>query len=343
MARSNLQYFLQSPGRKTPAWVFALLFGATFFTCSIAGSQWLGLDYTVPSNWLYGVEYALLILAFLTAHEFGHYLAARYHEVDVTLPFYIPFPFTFMLNYGTFGAVIRTREKIPTKKALFDIGIAGPIAGFLVCVIYLVIGFSLLPDKYMIYHEPPRFELVYGETLLFSILYAIFSDSHLYLPAMNQIQAFPYLNVAWFGLFVTTLNLLPIGQLDGGHISYAMFGKYQEKIAKYAWWVLAAIGFGALAGVVHDLLEFRFESEFMIKLRDMLYPPLHYLDVKFPFLMNGWFGWLLWGIILRLFVRLGHPPVGDDVQLGTGRRILGWSAFAILLLSFSYRGIYLVQ
>lgn len=160
--------------------------------------------------------YSASILAILGAHEFGHYFACRYYGVDASLPYFLPLPPPFFT--GTLGAVIRIREPITTKRALFDIGIAGPIAGFLVAIPLLVIGVHLST----IVPLPPRivgYNL--GEPLLFQITrWLTFGP----LPSGSDINLHPMAFAAWFGLIATAINLFPIGQLDGGHISYAVLG-----------------------------------------------------------------------------------------------------------------------
>jgi hypothetical protein len=165
--------------------------------------------------------YSASILAILGAHEFGHYFACRYYGVNASLPYFLPLPpapWIFAIGTGTAGAVIRIREPITTKRALFDIGIAGPIAGFLVAVPLLVIGVHLST----VVQLPPRmigFNL--GEPLLFKAARWLTYGP---IPAGSDVNLHPMGFAAWFGLFATALNLFPIGQLDGGHISYAVLG-----------------------------------------------------------------------------------------------------------------------
>ena len=122
------------------------LFFATFVTVTLAGVQWLNKDPFELANLPYGLEYGCLILLFLSAHEFGHYFAARAHKVETTLPYFLPFPaFLGIAPFGTFGAVIKVKSGLDSRRALFDIGAAGPISGFVVCIVMLVIGFRTLP------------------------------------------------------------------------------------------------------------------------------------------------------------------------------------------------------
>lgn len=161
-----------------------ILFLLTFMTCMAAGAAWAMKDPFDISNWHYGLTYAILILTFLSAHEFGHYFASVYHKVDATLPYYIPAILPDVL-FGTFGAVIKTRSPIPSRKALFDIGVAGPISGFIVCLIFLIYGLLNLPGKESIYQFHPNYSglvanysdkgLYFGDTILYHLLTGIFS------------------------------------------------------------------------------------------------------------------------------------------------------------------------
>lgn len=331
-----------------------LLFITTFFTTSIAGAFWANQDFTNLANLHYGFLYATLIIFFLLSHEFGHYIASRIHKVDATLPFFIPFPpLPLIPNFGTLGAVIKTRSPITNSRALFDIGIAGPLAGFVVCLIYLLIGFSTLPPKEFIYTIHPEYlakggiipntGLHFGDTLLYTLLASIFANPDGWLPPMNEIYHYPFLNVGWFGLFVTTMNLMPIGQLDGGHIVYAMFGKKQIKIAKFFWWLLLIIGFGAILENLYQLLLIDTPDRIVIFLQNTLLPALQWLRDFIPFYFQGWGGWLFWAIITKFFIKLPHPPITYEHKLDPFRKFLGWVAITILVLSFSFNGIYFVE
>jgi membrane-associated protease RseP (regulator of RpoE activity) len=166
--------------------------------------------------------YSGTIIAILGCHELGHYFACRYYDVDASLPFFLPNPFLT----GTFGAFIRIREPIASKRVLFDIGIAGPIAGFLVAVPALIVGIAMsnvvrLPDPL----PPGTFNL--GEPLLFrAVSWLIWGVT----PEGYTVNLHPIAFAAWFGLLATAMNLFPIGQLDGGHISYAVMGRYSSHL-----------------------------------------------------------------------------------------------------------------
>jgi membrane-associated protease RseP (regulator of RpoE activity) len=213
---------------KDRVWLHVLLLFLTFVTTTMMGT----LHYaSFASNFgmrpvrlslgmlWYGLPYSLTILSILGAHEMGHYVACRYYRVDATLPFFIPTPpFPFMIT-GTFGAVIRIRQPILWKRALFDIGIAGPIAGFLVAVPALFLGMWLSNVKAV----PPNMEgLSLGEPLLFKAASWLIWGRP---PTPFEVNMHPIAFAAWFGLLATAFNLFPIAQLDGGHIAYAVFGR----------------------------------------------------------------------------------------------------------------------
>jgi membrane-associated protease RseP (regulator of RpoE activity) len=207
-------------------WLHILLLLLTIGTTTLAGvGHYLAFraDFLPDRTALHwsliwsGFFYSTTILAILGCHELGHYFACRYYDVDASLPFFLPVP---VLMTGTLGAFIRIREPIPQKRMLFDIGIAGPIAGFMVAVPTLFIGIAMshvvrLPNPL----PPMTFEL--GETLLYKVAAWIFWGAT---PDGSTLNMHPMAFAAWFGLLATALNLFPIGQLDGGHISYAVLG-----------------------------------------------------------------------------------------------------------------------
>jgi len=295
-----------------------LLFFLTFLTTSLAGVAWLNKNPLELTNFSYGITYALLLLLMLASHEFGHYWAARYHKVDTTLPFFLPFPsFIGLFPFGTLGAVIRIRSRIPSRRTIFDIAAAGPIAGFIVSVGILIYGFLTLPPIEYLYSIHPEYEamtsipsegLTFGTTLLYSLLGSLFAPPGAFVPPMNEIYHYPYLCVGWFGLFITAMNLIPVGQLDGGHLSFAMFGDRHHRIAQASLIALVILG---TAGFL----------------------PLLGIQIEF-----GWTGWLFWALILVFFMRstrLRRPQLEGDGPLESGRMMIGWGCFIIFLLSFS--------
>ena len=175
-----------------------------------------GLTAQTPDvPWTSGVWYAGAVLGILGAHEFGHYFMCRRYGVDATLPFFIPAP----TLAGTFGAVIRIRDGFPTRAALFDIGVAGPIAGFVVLIPILLVGMSWST----VVKVPDDFEgMVLGTPMLFDLAARLFFEQ---LPEGYSLNIHPMVFAAWFGMLATALNLLPFGQLDGGHLMYALIGR----------------------------------------------------------------------------------------------------------------------
>jgi membrane-associated protease RseP (regulator of RpoE activity) len=175
---------------------------------------------------VHGLWYSATILAILGCHEMGHYLACRYYRVDASLPYFLPAP----VMTGTLGAFIRIREQIPSKRTLFDIGVAGPLAGFVVAVPALFIGIAL-SHQVTLPHDFSGLSL--GEPLLYKIAERVIWG---HVPDGLAINLHPMAFAAWFGLLATALNLFPIGQLDGGHISYAVLGR------RSTWVTFGAVG-----------------------------------------------------------------------------------------------------
>jgi membrane-associated protease RseP (regulator of RpoE activity) len=236
-------------------WLHILLFAATFVTTTAVGAA-MQMDFdrnlpfdverafseyfsffNHPAAILQGLPFSLTLLTILLAHEFGHYLAAMYHRVDASLPFFLPSP---ML--GTFGAFIKVRSPIYTKRALFDIGVSGPIAGFIFLLPALSIGLAFSKVIPGIGHQGM---LIFGVPPLQRVMeWLIFPGT----PAAN-IYLHPMARAAWVGIFTTALNLLPIGQLDGGHILYSFFPTRHKMASRvmavlllpltYFWWVWA--------------------------------------------------------------------------------------------------------
>ncbi len=289
------------------------LFVATFFTTTLAGVLWVNKNPFELLNFHYGLPYSLSILSILAAHEFGHYFAALYHRVNVTLPFFIPVPFLDINPFGTMGAVIRMKSPLQSKQSLFDIGIAGPLAGLVVTLLIFTYGLITLPGPEYIQSIHPDFVpnnpnpesgFAFGNSLFVWGVLSLVGQAH-FVPPMTEIYHYPFLAAGWFGLFVTALNMIPVGQLDGGHILYAMVGsKIQTKIA-WVFFVLLAL-FG-LSGLV----------------------PFFGGDLQW-----GTLGWLFWAVILFFIIKLQHPPVDDLRPLSTNRLILGWITFFVFIFIF---------
>lgn len=326
-----------------------ILFLITVGTTTIAGTSWAGKSYFEITNWQYGITYSLLLMAFLSAHEFGHYFASRYHKVDASLPYFLPMPFVLLSPFGTFGAFIKTREPISNRKALFDIGVAGPLAGFAVCLVILIIGMTNLPSKDYLYSIHPEYMmnggeivshgLYFGTTLLYEFFASIFVRPGEFLPPMNEIYHYPFLCVGWFGMFVTALNMLPIGQLDGGHIIYAMFGKHQRIISRVFWWMLLVIGMGSLVELALVFLE---KQVYYFAPESGILDVFAWLKTHGKWYFELWNGWLFWVIVTRFIMKLNHPPTQYSQPIGRNRMIVGYISIVIFILSFSLKGIYII-
>jgi len=220
-----------------------VLFSITVFTTLWAGAyapfafraNAIGpIDLLIRTPWVLvnGLPFAGTLLFILVTHEFGHYFFARLHKVPVSLPLFIPGPPHLI---GTFGAIIRMRSPIMNRRALFDIGVAGPIAGFIVSVIALSIGLFLSEVKHVRFSSAMQF----GDPLLLQFLGWLILGP---IPEFHTIVVGPIAFAAWLGLFVTAINLLPMGQMDGGHIAYALFGNGQRALAFIIIPVLAILG-----------------------------------------------------------------------------------------------------
>jgi len=224
-------------------WILPVgLFCLTVFTTLWAGayqaySGMVGgpVDFLLahPDRLWKGLPFAGTLLFILVTHEFGHYLLSKIHGVPASLPLFIPGPPHFI---GTFGAIIRMRGPILNRRALFDIGVAGPLAGFVVAVGALIVGLHLSE----VVDRAATFGLQLGEPLLLQFLSWIVIGP---LSPQADVVLHPVAFAAWFGLFVTSLNLIPIGQLDGGHVAYALWGARQRTMAFAIVPVLIVLGF----------------------------------------------------------------------------------------------------
>ena len=257
-------------------WLHALLFALTLVTTCMVGAAmqydfernvpfeldrslglW-GFFWSHPAALLQGVPYSLTLLLILLAHEFGHYLAAVFHQVDSSLPYFLPWP-----GLGTFGAFIRIRSPIYTRRALFDIGGAGPLAGFVFLLPALAVGLAFSKVIPGIAHQGSwHFGVPALQWLLERIVFPGTASGDIYLH--------PVARAAWVGMFATALNLLPIGQLDGGHILYSFFPARHRAVSKAlcilmlplgifwrAWifWAIILLWLGRRHPIIYDATE----------------------------------------------------------------------------------------
>ncbi|MEM6830561.1 MAG: site-2 protease family protein [Bacteroidota bacterium] len=353
----------------------------TLTTTTLAGTEWSLNKYIFAnmswSDFFAGFSFSVPFLTILTFHEFGHYFTARYHKIKVSLPYYIPLWFGFIPGFpsiGTMGAFIRIREHIDSRMKYFDVGISGPVAGFIVALLVLFYGFTHLPDKEYIYKIHPEYleynsieeaisstegmSVHLGGNLLFSFFKHYVADPEL-LPHENEIMHYPWLLAGYLALFFTALNLLPIGQLDGGHVLFGLVGPRKHAIISRV--LFTCFVFYASLGwvTVHDLNDFTPDgiTDFLIKIaaylliiylssysvlkekRDRLLYATSLLTAQFLVnMLTGWVGyegWLLFSFILGRFLGVDHPLVSENKELTTGRKILGWIALIIFILCFS--------
>lgn len=325
-----------APGQDYPLHV--LLFVATLFCTTWAGTFWLGKPADTSggtkaflSELRNGLPFSLSLMAFLTVHEFGHYFSTIAHRIRATLPYYIPVPpLPFMLNIGTMGAVIRIRDPFPDAESLLDTGVSGPLAGFAVALGLLVYGFLHIPPieyLYAIHPEylakggipspPPQDTLFLGRNLLFLLLEALIAPKNL--PPMTEIYHYPYLFAGWLGCLMTSLNLLPVGQLDGGHVIYALFGKRgHEWTARIFLMFITLLGLpGFSAGIAEIFLPGATSS----------IPP--------QLLQWSWPGWMIWALLIARLLGTHHPSIMHSRRLSTQRRLAGWFCVAVFVLTFT--------
>ena len=232
-----------APARRSRPLVHAGLFLATILTTLIAGSLYHA-DVTDsswravlphPVLWLAGAPYSFAVLTILMAHEMGHYLACRAYGVGASLPYFLP----GIPILGTFGAFIRIRDRITHRQALFDIGVAGPIAGFVVALPFFLYG--MRHSRLVPIESAGDADYFLGFPLLFSLALPYFFPP---IPQGSVLSLSPYLSAAWVGMLATSLNLLPAGQLDGGHICYAISRRFHSVMSRAT--LVSVILLGAL-------------------------------------------------------------------------------------------------
>src|ERR1044072_1798888 len=234
-----------------------------------------------------GATFSGSLLAILFSHEMGHYLACRYYKVDATLPYFIPAPPMFLA--GTFGAFIKIRSPIPSRRALFDIGLAGPLAGFIVAIPISIIGVLTVGPP----QEPQGYSIYFNDPLLFRLIAKLAG-----IPLDPNSPSNPFYMAAWIGLLVTSLNLMPVGQLDGGHGTFAVFGPR-------AHWIIARLAFVIVAALA--------------------------------FLGFWWHGspsGFLYTVLLGVMMKIPHPQPAVMEPLGTKRIVIGIVTLIVFALCF---------
>ncbi len=189
-----------------------------------------------PDLYITGWAFSFSLLGILLVHEFGHYFACRWHRISATLPWILPAP----TLSGTAGAVIRIRSRIPSRNALMDVGVFGPLAGYLASLLAIAVGFALSVQAPA--NAPPAIVRFGGEPLTIRMLHALLVHWDPQIPSFDQITPHPVLVAGWIGLFITSLNLIPGGQLDGGHILYALSPRLHRVVTSFLPLVLFVAG-----------------------------------------------------------------------------------------------------
>lgn len=355
------------------------LFVLTLVTTTLAGAEWQFGRFLFyeenPLTWEYFVRsfaFSGPLLGFLTVHEFGHYFTARWHKVKVSLPYYIPLWFGFIgiPTIGTAGAVIKIKDFVNSRKKYFDIGISGPLAGFVVALGVLWYGFTHLPPPEYIFEIHPEYqeygldyaEYAYednemafevGSSLLFEFFKQYVSNQPERIPNPYELIHYPWLFAGFLGLFFTALNLIPIGQLDGGHILYGLVGNRVHRVVSASLFILFILyaGLGTVSPYepTEDLLLSiplyvgflyivfsRFSSSFQTNLLVALAVfSTQFLLVFFLPELRGYPGWLVFGFLIGRVLGIYHPPVLVNYPLSTTRKVLGWLTLIIFILCFS--------
>jgi membrane-associated protease RseP (regulator of RpoE activity) len=292
-----------------------LLFGLTALSVFWTGA--MGMDPSLmtpfePARLLEiwrGWPFAVPLLAILVAHEGGHYVAARLHRVPASLPFFIPLP--MLSPFGTMGAVIGMSGRIRSRAALLDIGAAGPLAGMVVALPVIALGLSWSP----IGPNPLTGYSQEGQSLLYALLKRVFAGP---LGPGMDVHLHPTAEAGWVGLLITMINLLPWGQLDGGHIAFALFGERQHRFARWVRYSLLALFAYNAARFVLPVLR-------------------HQSSMGWDYVAGNSSFWLVWfvvtGVIGWLSGGADHPPF-EPGELGPGRRAIAWLCLALFVVLF---------
>ncbi|GAB3796823.1 site-2 protease family protein [Spirosoma humi] len=366
------------------------LFLITLITTTMAGAEWMFGRLFIPiegmktlgwAEFVDGFNFSIPFLAILTVHEFGHYFTAKANHVRVTLPYYIPLWIGIGQSIGTLGAFIRIKDYINSRQKYFDIGIAGPLAGFALALIVLWYGFTHLPPPEFIFTIHPEYQkwgldygryayqnlpegvspLRLGDNLLFNFFKDHVADPAR-IPHPYEMIHYPYLMAGYLALFFTSLNLIPIGQLDGGHILYALIGRKRFQ------WVspvlFTAFAFYAGLGMFKP-------SDFAVQTDEAFYSELGNFGLYIGFLylafsrisenrmtsliitlsvvatqlvvvwvrpdIEGYSGFLAFAFVLGRFLGIYHPETELEEPLNGKRQVLGWLAVVVFILCFSPR------
>jgi membrane-associated protease RseP (regulator of RpoE activity) len=273
-------------------WINVALAVATLITTTLVGAMMYGVDiFKDPQLSYMGLPFALAIMLVLGSHELGHYIVSRKNGIDATLPYFIPFPIP---PIGTMGAIIRQKGPVPSRKALFDVGISGPLVGLTVAIIVTAIGL-MLPAP-VITAQPGDMTYFQIQTpLLFDLIAGIVH------PGISLQSINPIAFAGWVGMLVTVLNMLPIGQLDGGHVARAILGRWSDTLSK----ILPFL-----------ILFFGVYSTFVMGMPGEM--------------------WIFWGLLTYVMGSGEHPkPLDDNARIGMLRAAIAVVGFGLTILCFT--------
>ncbi|BAI62382.1 peptidase M50 family protein [Methanocella paludicola SANAE] len=273
-------------------WVNVALALATVATTTFTGAILYGVDvFSDPLSIYKGLPFAIAIMAVLGSHELGHYFISKKNGIDATLPYFIPFPIP---PIGTMGAIIRQKGPVPSRKALFDVGISGPLVGLVVAIIITIIGLML---------PAPTITAEPGDASYFQLQTPILFDllAGLVRPGVTLESINPIAFAGWVGMLVTMLNMIPVGQLDGGHVARAILGPWSDRLSRII--PLAIVAFGLY-------------TTFIMGAQGQM--------------------WIFWGLLTWLMSGSEHPkPLEDTTRIGLPRAVLGVIGFALTVLCFT--------
>ncbi|MBI1301549.1 MAG: site-2 protease family protein [Alphaproteobacteria bacterium] len=351
-----------------------VLFLLTLVATTLAGGEWLFgrsiISSERPLDWdhfLRSLHFSIPFIGILLVHELGHLFTSIHHRVKSSLPYFIPAWLGFIgsPSIGTFGAIIQMKSFVSSRRKFFDIGVAGPLAGFVLAAVILLYGFTNLPEADYIYEIHPEYadpnyvagdnedvmDLRLGYNLLFWAMENTLADPEK-MPNMAEVIHFPYLFAGYLALFFTAINLLPIGQLDGGHIIFGLFPKRHREISFSAY-----VGFLFFAGlgIVSPQEDFNYLI-FALPLYvgfiyicfrksalsntnkwtvTLLIVALQYsLASIFPGI-QGYSGWLFFAFLLGRVLGITHPSVMDNTPLSANQKVLGWVAIVLFIICFT--------
>ncbi|OOG77099.1 site-2 protease family protein [Algoriphagus sp. A40] len=350
------------------------LFILTVITTTLAGGEWVygksviasGESFMTWEYFLKSMAFSIPFVGILLVHELGHFFTSIYHKVKCSMPYFIPAWLGFIgwPSIGTFGAIIRMKGLVNSRRKFFDIGVAGPIAGFVVAFGVLVYGFTTLPPAEYIYtihpeYADPEFEgngedvldFELGKNLLFWGMGELLADPDR-LPVMSEVIHYPFLFAGYLALFFSALNLLPIGQLDGGHVVFGLFPKHHRQISISVFTIfLAYAGLGTIRPgmpleelmisiplyvgflyICYSRTDFSLQSKLTIALS---IAAGQYALAFFKPEWDGYQGWLFFAFLLGRVMGLRHPEVSGVREMDRNRKIIGWLAILIFVLCFS--------